>query len=146
MRHLLAAALVVVVFVVARLLSSVPLPKSPDYAIPLAQIRSEVRAVGLADAIHVEVIGEAELPGWATTAWNGFGKDQRVFTSFQVVSDSETLVIDAPHPARLHGVVPGATAYDEQAFDRMQRGLETASELYITHIHGDHVAGHDVGG
>lgn len=140
-RKLFIALPPVLILLAVWLLSGETVPKGPDYRIPLQQIRERVRAEGLASAVRVEIIAEAELPRWATTAWNGLGKEQRVFTSFKVVTQSGAVIIDAPHPERLHAVVPGATAYHQPAFERMQNSLATAEAIYITHIHGDHVAG-----
>ncbi len=141
LKRLILTLSLVLVLTAAWLLSGETVPENPDYRIPLQQIRERVRAEGLADAVRVEIIAEAELPRWATTAWNGLGKEQRVFTSFKVITPSGSVIIDAPHPERLHAVVPGATAYHRTAFERMQDGLENADAVHITHIHGDHVAG-----
>jgi glyoxylase-like metal-dependent hydrolase (beta-lactamase superfamily II) len=64
-------------------------------------------------------------------------------TAFQVVYDGATVMVDAGMSRQIHSFFGrGAEEpYDASAFARLERALDAARLIVVTHEHGDHVAG-----
>jgi len=140
-RSIFAALLLILASAGFWAFSSASLPENPKFQIPLEALRSEVSKVGHADSVTVHIVAKAALARFINTAWNGFGAEERVYTAFEVKAGGETVMIDVPHPERLHALVPGATDYFSARYPVLQQAVEASDRIVISHVHGDHLAG-----
>jgi len=121
--------------------SSASLPENPQFDLPIEALRAGASDSGYADSVTVHIVAKAELAHFINTAWNGFDPEQRFYSAFEVRTGGETILIDVPHPERLHALVPGARDYYTDRYPALQQAVKRSDRMVISHVHGDHVAG-----
>lgn len=146
LRRALLAILVLAAMALWWLGSSVPVPETARFwlagADALAELRRAATGTGPVD-IRVGIIGRTSMPAWFNTAWAGFAKEPRVFLTLQLrYADGSHVMIDAPFGAATQRQILGADApFDAAEFARMQGALASASSIFLTHVHRDHLGG-----
>ena len=119
-----------------------PLPDDPKFNVPLADLRAAMDKHGRAQALNVENMGQQTIAKMAMMPWGGPEELPGGYSAYQIVGpDGTTQVVDAGYPEALIDVMPGAGAYNHEGYERVQKGLLSASEIYLTHAHNDHFAG-----
>src|SRR5271165_4104318 len=98
-----------------------------------------VPAADKATAIEVERVALFKFPATAIVAGDGWeSRDMPVF-SYRVVYPQASVIIDTALDKEI-GAANLNSFYDD-AFARMQRAMENASLILITHEHSDHIGG-----
>ena len=94
------------------------------------------------------VVAEGEIPDWIVVAGGALHNFTISFTSFQVVYEDSTVIIEAPFDKILFDKfckfkVLGIKGrfYDEEKFYEMQKAMSRARYIVATHEHWDHVGG-----
>lgn len=117
-------------------------PASVDpYGFDLAAVRNAADAFegGRASDIRVERVADFTFPAVAAVggdSWNGL---PMAAYSYQVILPADTIIIDSAFPAAM-GASLGARL-DDDAYARMDSAMSSATQIVVTHEHGDHVGG-----
>lgn len=112
---------------------------SHTFALDVAELRRLAAAIPgeLPTAVRVEHVTTIEFPGIAVVAGNGWGNVELPVYAYQVVSPAGVLQLDAT----MDKTTADSPSFDDAAFARVQRGLEQASRIVVTHEHYDHLGG-----
>ncbi len=94
------------------------------------------------------IVAKGEIPDWLVVAGGASHNFSIAFTSFQVVYDDKTGIIECPFNKTLYDKfcqfeflgIKG-TGFQEENFDIMQKALCKADFIVVTHEHWDHVGG-----
>jgi len=86
-------------------------------------------------------IARGEFPSWFRLAKGHTTETLFEFVTYQLVYDVGYSIIDPVHSKALHDTMIWAYDYDEEAYNKMQKSLEKAHQIYFTHEHWDHFAG-----
>lgn len=120
-------------------------PEKSDYALDLSEVRRLASATpgDPPQRVNHEQIAEASLPAGAVFA----GESLRVqhpmsHGVYQVVyGDGSYVMIDSAFDADMLHVMNPGTAFADDAWAAIQRGLAGAKRIVITHEHADHIGG-----
>lgn len=111
----------------------------------LSKIRIAATMIPGAMPTEIHRIKFAESPRtFAATVENGNKNEYiQARTAFQLIYPSSTIMIDAGMDKNVHSFFGKGKwqPYFESANDSIQLALSQASEILITHEHGDHIAG-----
>jgi glyoxylase-like metal-dependent hydrolase (beta-lactamase superfamily II) len=116
---------------------------SRAFALPIAELRRLADTVPGAKpgAVRVERVAAFEFPSTAVVAGDGWAVTQMPVFSYQLLyADRAPLVIDAALDEAT-AKSESAHGFDAAAFARVQRGLEEAGQVVVTHEHFDHLGG-----
>ena len=125
-------------------------PQVSDFNVDLDVLRefTDVEKEGLPVRLNSLVVAEGEIPDWIVVAGGASHCFPISFTSFQVVYDKQTVIIECPFDKRLFEKfcrfsVLGIRGkyYSEDNFDIMQKAMLEAKYIIATHEHWDHVGG-----
>ena len=90
--------------------------------------------------VRVERIAGFRMPAAIVVTCEPWSLTDMPMYAYQVVFPSRTIVVDtamsAADAAKAH-----ASGYDEAAWTRLTRAMSTASAIYVTHEHADHLGG-----
>ena len=94
------------------------------------------------------IVAEGEIPDWIVVAGGASQNFCISFTSFQIVYDDKTIIIECPFNKVLYDKfcrfkllgIKGKAFY-ERNFDIMQKALLEADSILVTHEHWDHTGG-----
>jgi glyoxylase-like metal-dependent hydrolase (beta-lactamase superfamily II) len=94
------------------------------------------------------IVAEGEIPDWIVVAGGGSHNFGISFTSFQVVYDDKTIIIECPFNKALYDKfcrfkllgIKGKAFY-ERNYNIMQKALLEADSILVTHEHWDHTGG-----
>ena len=124
------------------------MPRTSDFKIDIVELR------GLADAeknrlpvrLNSLKVAEGEIPDWIVVAGGAPHSFPISFTSFQVVYDDKTVIIECPFDKVLYDRFCGykflgikGNYFDEEKHAAMQRAMLEAEYIVATHEHWDHV-------
>ena len=126
------------------------IPTRSDFQLDLDYVRklAESDKKQLPTQINSLVIAEGEIPDWIVVAGGASHNFQISFTSFQVVYQNKTAIIECPFNKGLYDKfcrfkllgIKGKAFYN-QNFDILQKALLKAEFIVVTHEHWDHVGG-----
>lgn len=142
---LIAAAVVVVVGGVGwhLTLNLGATPEETDYAVDIEKVR--LLATDGSEALPVELRGSVVAVSGAPKRLAIAGGDgsvfEMVFTTFQIVYDDRTIIVDPVNDESRMGELAGEPAFYREAYDDMQRAMDEAWMIVATHEHFDHVGG-----
>lgn len=117
-------------------------PSSGQYSIDIAEVRRLAGSIegAPADEIRVEHVATYAFPATAVVAGDGWSMLDIPIQSYQLVFPGHTAIIDTALD-RTMATASGATAFHQDAFDRMTRAMDRASLILVTHEHFDHIGG-----
>ncbi len=126
------------------------IPKIADFDVDLDYVRTLATSdeSQLPTQLNSLIIAEAEIPDWIVVAGGAPHNFRISFTSFQLVYQDKTIIIECPFNKVLYDKfcrfkflgIKGKVFYD-QNFDFMQKALLKASTILATHEHWDHIGG-----
>lgn len=117
------------------------MPSDAEYAFDIRDVR---RAIGSTpgdrpERIELERVAAFSFPATAIVAGDGWSQREMPVYSFRLVYPDKSIIIDTALDAELGG--DNLVAFDEEAYARMNRAMEEASLIVITHEHMDHIGG-----
>ena len=124
------------------------IPKKSDFYLNLGELRRLVDAEGLPVRLNSLIVAEGEIPDWIVVAGGAPNGFLISFTSFQVVYEDKTIVIECPFDRGLYEKFCGyrllgirGNRFYEENYEVMQRAVLEAECIVATHEHWDHVGG-----
>lgn len=110
------------------------------YALDVAELRQLADSIPgeKPSAIRVEEVLEFEFPKVAVLAGSGWSKVKLPVFSYQLVFPDRFVIVDT---AMDQATAKEASRFDAEAFARMSKAMETASQIVVTHEHSDHLGG-----
>ena len=125
------------------------IPEKTDFKLGLSEVREVADTTEqLPIRLNSMIIAEGEIPDWIVMAGGAPMSFPISFTSFQVVYEDMTIIIECPFNKtlfdkfcrfKLLGI--RGKYYDEENYETMQRALLDAKYIVATHEHWDHVGG-----
>jgi glyoxylase-like metal-dependent hydrolase (beta-lactamase superfamily II) len=143
---LLAAILIVEYY----LFKKNEIPKNSNFMLDLGELRGLVDAEekSLPVRLNSLIVAEGEIPDWIVVAGGAPNSFPISFTSFQVVYEDKTVMIECPFDKRLYEKFCGyrllgikGRHFDDVNYEIMQRAMLEADFIVATHEHWDHVGG-----
>lgn len=118
------------------------LPGDGSFALDLPAIRAEAaRLPGPGPRrLEVEELSHTFVPRIAMVAGTHWARMDLVRASYRLVWPDRSVIVDTGNSLALARRFGSAT-YDIGAWDRVQRGLDIASAIVVTHEHADHLGG-----
>ena len=127
------------------LLGREAVPETSTYELDLAAVRAAAGSQPGArpQRVNEELIAESGMPRAAIFAGESFDPWPMVHRSFQLVWEERTLVIDAAMGREMAEQMAfgDPPVFHEEAYARMQQGMERAETIVFTHEHQDHIDG-----
>lgn len=121
--------------------SSVP---DGQFELDIAELRSLANSVQAEKPVEVRVehVASGEFPLAAALAGGGWGPTDMPFQAFQIVYNGGGHVLIDTGMDRATASKDGAPKfYDDAAFARVSKAMESASKIVVTHEHFDHLGG-----
>lgn len=117
------------------------MPSDVEYAFDIGEVRRAVAAVpgDKPQRIEVENIASFSFPATAIVAGDGWSSREMPVFSFRLVYPESSAIIDTALSEGLGG--DNLVSFNADAFARMNRAMEEASLIVITHEHMDHIGG-----
>ncbi|MFZ5442916.1 MAG: MBL fold metallo-hydrolase [Myxococcota bacterium] len=112
------------------------------FALDLSELRRLADAVPgeKPTQVRVEHVTTFDFPGLAVVAGDSWATTQMPVFSYQLVFPDRTVVVDtAMDEETTKG--EGAHGFDAAAFARVQKALDDAAQIVVTHEHFDHLGG-----
>ena len=126
------------------------IPKISDFKIDLGELRElvDTEKDRLPVRLNSLIVAEGEIPDWIVVAGGASKGFPISFTSFQVVYDDKTLIIECPFDKALYDKfcrykllgIKGRY-FNEENYEIMQRAMLESEYIVATHEHWDHVGG-----
>jgi glyoxylase-like metal-dependent hydrolase (beta-lactamase superfamily II) len=124
------------------------MPKKSDFKLDLGELRKLVDTDGLPVRLNSLIVAEGEIPDWIVVAGGAQKGFPISFTSFQVVYEDKTIIIECPFNRGLYEKscgyrllgIKGKRFYEEN-YEAMQRAMLEAEYIVATHEHWDHGGG-----
>ena len=117
------------------------MPADAQYAFDIGEVRRAVAAVpgDKPQRIEVEWVGSFSFPATAIVAGDGWTNREMPVYSFRLVYPETSAIIDTALNEELGSV--NLVAFNDDALARMNKAMEEASLIVITHEHMDHIGG-----
>jgi glyoxylase-like metal-dependent hydrolase (beta-lactamase superfamily II) len=126
------------------------IPQISNFTLDLEVVRNLARMEKSQLPIQLNslIVAEGEIPDWIVVAGGASQNFCISFTSFQLVYDDKTIIIECPFNKMLYDKfcrfkllgIKGKAFY-EKNFDIMQKALLKADYILVTHEHWDHTGG-----
>lgn len=120
-----------------------PTPGKAPYELDMAEVRRLATSMpgGKPLEIRVEQVAGFYFAEAMVMAGEPWKKTPIPVYSYQIVLPDETLIVDAAVSSMADFPDFVVSGFDQQAYERMSRAMEQASQIHITHEHFDHIAG-----
>ena len=125
------------------------IPEKTDFEMNLGELRALANTSDrLPIRLNSLIIAEGEIPDWIVVAGGASAGFPISFTSFQVIYEDKTIIIECPFNKKLFdkfcrfkllGI--RGKYYNQENYETMQRALSEAKYIVATHEHWDHVGG-----
>ncbi|MFN4355689.1 MBL fold metallo-hydrolase [Parvibaculum sp.] len=117
------------------------MPSDAEYAFDIGEVRRAVAAVpgDKPRSVEVEWVASFSFPATAIVAGDGWSSREMPVYSFRLVYPDKSAIIDTALSEELGG--SNLAAFNADAFERMNKAMEEASLIVITHEHMDHIGG-----
>jgi glyoxylase-like metal-dependent hydrolase (beta-lactamase superfamily II) len=128
---LIAAAGGAIVYLLTVGVRDAGMPERAEYDLELAKVRELAHSIEgpLPVALHALVIARREQPHGSIVAGRSwFEPVARVFPAYQIEFPDDSIVIDGAYRAPA----------DAQAYAQLERAMQQASSILLTHTHPDH--------
>jgi glyoxylase-like metal-dependent hydrolase (beta-lactamase superfamily II) len=132
------------------LLKKNEIPKISNFKIDLGELRElvDTEKDRLPVRLNSLIVAEGEIPDWIVVAGGAPSSFPISFTSFQVVYDDKTVIVECPFDRGLYDKFCGYKVlgikgkhFNEKNNEIMQRAMLEAEYIVATHEHWDHVGG-----
>lgn len=117
-------------------------PDNCNFKVDLAEVRALANSTpgDKPTALHVERISRFKVPDALVVAGHPWSMTEMTVYAYQLVYPAQTIVLDTALDAKQNEAMQGED-FDQAAFDRLSKAMTTASAIYVTHEHGDHIGG-----
>lgn len=113
----------------------------PAFPLELEQLRALAEALpgDKPTEVRVEHVGDFAFPAIAAESGAGWATTTLAVSSYQLVFPTRTALIDTAFDRTQADT--GLASFDAEAFERVQRALDSADFVVLTHEHYDHFGG-----
>lgn len=117
------------------------MPSDVEYVFDIGEVRRAVAAVpgDKPQRVEFEWVASFSFPATAIVAGDGWASREMPVYSFRLVYPEKTAIIDTALSEELGS--GNLVAFNADAFERMNKAMEEASLIVITHEHMDHIGG-----
>ncbi|MFO0727841.1 MAG: MBL fold metallo-hydrolase [Myxococcota bacterium] len=126
----------------ATLLRGAPVPSDCSFHLDAKELRAKAaeKPGALPTELRVEHVASIEFPEAIVVTGGAFKMSSMDMYAYQLVYPDHTVVLDTALTAE-QGKEMLAGGYHADAWTRVEAGMRAASEIYVTHEHGDHLGG-----
>lgn len=119
------------------------MPADADFPLDLAELRrlADTLPGPKPGAIRYEKVSAFSFPGAMIVAGDGWATQQMPVYAYQLVWPDHTAMIDSTLTRDLAKPEAMVPFFDDAAQQRVERALEQAALIVITHEHSDHIGG-----
>lgn len=125
-------------------LGSEEVPEETAYTLDFPALRSLARSLPgeLPNEVRFENIADGGMPRAAMLAGESFDLQEMARPVFQVLHpDGSFVLIDVAYDRASHEEMFDPESYSDAAWRRLVQAMENASQIVVTHEHGDHIGG-----
>jgi glyoxylase-like metal-dependent hydrolase (beta-lactamase superfamily II) len=118
------------------------MPGDGTYPLDMAAIRAEAERIpgGKPTVIRVETVSHTMAPKIAMVAGTSWSKIDLVRNAYRVVFPDRSVMIDTGYDRRA-AEASKVDSFDDNAWQRILRAMDTAAIIVVTHEHADHIGG-----
>jgi glyoxylase-like metal-dependent hydrolase (beta-lactamase superfamily II) len=118
-------------------------PSACNYTLDVSKLRDAASSIpgDKPKEIRIEHVSNASFPKALVIAGQPWKSAELRVYAYQIVFDNTTIVVDTAMNAAQAEHVGMADDYDTAAWDRVLKAIGSASAIYVTHEHEDHLGG-----
>jgi glyoxylase-like metal-dependent hydrolase (beta-lactamase superfamily II) len=118
-------------------------PETSSYRLDLAELRLLANSIpgDKPIAVNSEFVAKATIPLAGVFAGEAFTPHPMFHHAYQLQFSDRYFVIDSGFDKATHSQMAADQPFSEAGWGAVQRGLEGAQGIFITHEHSDHLAG-----
>ncbi len=119
------------------------MPDDANFPLDLAEVRRLADSLPGAkpSALRYEHVQTTRFTKGMTVTGDGWSGTGMTVYAYQAVFPDQTVIIDTASDRRDAGPDFIVGFYDPQAWDRLQKAMEKAAQIVVTHEHPDHIGG-----
>ena len=118
-------------------------PETSSYRLDIAELRREANSIpgDKPIALNSEFVAKATIPRAGVFAGEAFTPHTMFHHAYQLQFSDRYFVIDSAFDKATHSKMAADQPFSEEGWRTVQRGLQGAQGIFITHEHSDHLAG-----
>jgi hypothetical protein len=117
-------------------------PTSGSFPLDIAALRAAANQVPGSKPLHIEMetVSHTKVPKIAMVAGTSWDKLDEVRNSYRLVWADHAIILDTGYDAA-GARATKADSFDPTAWAHIVAGLKDATQIIVTHEHGDHIGG-----